>query len=283
MTGIISFIILHYMTIEDTVACVESIKEMNLQNRIRIVIVDNASPNNSGKELQKKYKMDSQIHIMLNEENVGFSRGNNLGCHYAKKIWNPSFFVVTNNDVIFTQKDFCERLSSEYKRKSFDVLGIDIFCPNKGIHQSPISQSIPNIKAVKKTILINKIMYTFFAVLYPLIKYYYKKLDYGGYNAKLYNTYQENVCIMGACIIFSDTYMAKREKPFYPETNFYYEEFLLSLWCKKNGATIVYQPDMKVVHNEGSATKQISSDYRKKIKFRIRNIIDSAEIFKGEL
>lgn len=283
MTGIISFIILHYMTIEDTTTCVESIKEMNLQNRIRIVIVDNASPNNSGKELQEKYKGDYQIHILLNGQNMGFSRGNNLGCHYAQKVWKPSFFVVTNNDVIFTQKDFCERLLKEYKRKPFDVLGVDIFCPNKGIHQSPIARSIPDIKAVNKTIFMNKVMLYFFMILYPLIKYYYKKIDVSGCNAYLYNTYQEDVCIMGACIIFSHNYMYKREKPFYPETNFYYEEFLLSLWCKKNGATIVYQPDMKVIHNEGSATKQISDDYGKKIKFRIRNIIDSAEIFKGEL
>lgn len=283
MAKMISFIILHYMVIEETLKCIDSIKQMEMQDKIKIVVVDNASPNHTGEELQKIYAQDSQVYIILNKDNVGFSKGNNIGCEFAKEKWNPLFYVVTNNDILFLQKDFYQRLLAEYEKKEFDVLGMDIFCPNKGVHQSPLAQYIPTKRAVKRTIFFNKIMLRFFWGLYPIIKSYYKKLDRGYQNAEKYNQFQENVCIMGACLVLTSKYIKNRKKAFYPETNFYYEEFLISLWNKENGGRIVYQPSIKVIHKEGAATKQISADYKKKIKFRIKNIISSAQIFLKEL
>lgn len=283
MTEIISFVILHYITTEETVACVESIKKLDMQEHIRIVIVDNASPNESGKILQQKYKNDLSIEVILNQENAGFSKGNNIGCLYAKQKWNPQFYVVTNNDIIFPQKDFCEKVFREYEKKEFSVMGMDIYCPTKAIHQSPLAKEVPKIQTVNKTILANKIMLKFFGILYPLIYLYYKRIDKRGFDAIDYNKYQENVCVMGACVILSGQYMDKRQTPFLPETRFYYEEFLLSLWCKIHKARVVYQPEIKVLHNEGAATKRISQRYREKVRFRIKNIVDSAEVYKKEL
>jgi len=283
MMEIISFIILHYIAIEETIACVDSIKKMKMQDNIKILIVDNASPNQSGKVLHDIYEKDAQVNVILNKENEGFSRGNNKGCLYAKMIWNPFFYVVTNNDVIFVQKDFVERLFEEYKKKKFDILGMDIYCPVKGIHQSPLAKCIPGMRDVNKTIIINKLMLRCFTLLFPVIRLYYKRIDLNGHDAINYDEYQENICVMGACIVLAKEYMERRERPFWPETRFYYEEFLLSLWCKNNDARIVYQPKIKVVHNEGISTKQISSCYMDKVKFRIENVVDSAEIFKAEL
>ena len=47
----IVFVVLHYLTIDDTIECVNSIKEKCKKGNFRIVIVDNASPNNSKNEL----------------------------------------------------------------------------------------------------------------------------------------------------------------------------------------------------------------------------------------
>ena len=53
MTGIISFIILHYVAIEETIICVDSIKKMQMQDQIKIVIVDNNSSDDSYQKLKK--------------------------------------------------------------------------------------------------------------------------------------------------------------------------------------------------------------------------------------
>ena len=51
------FIILHYLTIEDTIACVNSIKSLEINcEQVSIVIVDNASSNGTGKVISEKYK-----------------------------------------------------------------------------------------------------------------------------------------------------------------------------------------------------------------------------------
>ena len=63
-----AFVILHYYTVDDTVECVNSIKELeNYNNNVEIVIVDNASPNGSGKEIKEKYENDKKIHVILSE------------------------------------------------------------------------------------------------------------------------------------------------------------------------------------------------------------------------
>ena len=56
--GCICFVILHYNGIEDTEKCIQSIKELEGRQDIRIVIVDNASPNGTGQLLSHKYAHD---------------------------------------------------------------------------------------------------------------------------------------------------------------------------------------------------------------------------------
>ena len=202
---------------------------------------------------------------------------------YAKKKWNCDFYVITNNDIIFIQEDFYKRVYDEYRNKEFEVLGMDIYCPNKRIHQSPLGKLIPTTKIIKRTIMINKVMLYFFDFLYPIIYMYYKKIDGCGHNAIGYDKYQENVCVMGACMVLSTKYMNRREMPFWPETEFYYEEFLLSVWCRENNARLVYQPAIEVLHNEGTATKQARKKYKDRVKYRINCIINSAEVLKREL
>ncbi|HFU4371918.1 TPA: glycosyltransferase family 2 protein, partial [Streptococcus suis] len=67
----ICFIILHYMVKEETIKCVESILEREMDN-IQIIIVDNLSPNNSGQELFEYYKGNDIVDVLLNDENAGF-------------------------------------------------------------------------------------------------------------------------------------------------------------------------------------------------------------------
>lgn len=281
----ICFVVLHYITLQDTFRCIESIKKMDNQDRIRIVIVDNASPNGSGRELKSLYREDNHIHIMLNSDNVGYSKGNNMGCLYAKQRWNPEFYVVTNNDIVFIQMDFCDKIIREYQKSEYAVLGMDIYCDRKGIHQSPLIKTIPNKYRVYVTIILNTLVLKLLPlpIVSALIKNYFTKIEKKTTNALDYDQYQKNVCLMGACMVFSKKYMEKRKIVFWPETKFYYEEFLLSLWCKKNKEDMIYQPEIQVLHKEGSATNCIDSQYKKRLEFRISKIIESAKIYVKEL
>ena len=92
-----AFVILHYRAIEMTRTCVERIKA--LEGKSHIVIVDNASPNGTGRILEKEYDKEKMITVLLNQENGGFARGNNLGICWVCSHLKADFVVVLNNDV----------------------------------------------------------------------------------------------------------------------------------------------------------------------------------------
>lgn len=276
---IVAFVILHYNTIDVTINCVVSIMKLNGKHQSRIVIIDNASPNDTGKILAKKYQGDAMIDVLLRESNDGFSVGNNEGCAYAIKKWNPDFLVVANNDIEFCQNDFLIKIFEEYRRNPFAILGPDIYEPIQGVHQSPIRQNPPDKKEVNRTIILNQLMIWIYPLVYPIMKHYFHRMDMG-VQAEKYNTYQENVCLMGACMIYSREYMEVRDRIFEPETKFYYEEFIQTLWCLRNKKKIVYNPDIMVHHMEGKATHTIDGREKERIRFRMNNILHAARVYR---
>ena len=101
----ICYVILHYKNIVDTRKCINSLlKTMDLSSRI--VIVDNGSDDNSGKVLKNEFQNFPSVTVLILEDNIGFSKGNNKGYKFAKKNYNPDFIIIANNDVVFYQNNF---------------------------------------------------------------------------------------------------------------------------------------------------------------------------------
>ena len=109
---LIYFVVLHYQNIDDTINCLNSIKKMKKIDdiNIKIVLIDNKSPNNSGKVLKKMYENDPIIHTILLDENLGFSKANNIGYKYAKEN-KPDMIIVNNNDVFEYVQDETGKVS----------------------------------------------------------------------------------------------------------------------------------------------------------------------------
>ena len=163
------FLILHYNSIEVTRECIYSIKKLQQQERIEIVIVDNASPNGSGKELEEEYRQDRNIHVRLNSDNAGFSKGNNYGYEYIKSNINVQYLIVANNDIIFKQADFVDKLEQEYNQSQFDILGPDVWNPYLQVHQNPLDSSVRKKEEVNRTICFHQIALKCFGIVYPLL------------------------------------------------------------------------------------------------------------------
>lgn len=62
--NIICFVILHYNTIKETRNCVSGILALDHADNIRIVIVDNASPNQTGKQLASDYSLNENVDVI---------------------------------------------------------------------------------------------------------------------------------------------------------------------------------------------------------------------------
>lgn len=282
----IAFVILHYNALEYTKKCIESIKKLNRQQDIGIVVVDNASPNGSGNTLKELYKNDKQVKVLLEDENQGFSRGNNKGVLLARQAFNPDFYIVTNNDTEFVQPDMLDIIEKEYSHSHFGVMGPDVYVPEKNIHQSPMRENAPSQKEVKGTILLNKLFLTFYGLTANYMVHYFRK-NKAKNTAMDYKKYQQQVCLCGACLIFDAAYIGKHIKQnpkcpvFAPETNFYFEEYFIKNWCDANAVSIVYQPQIQVLHHDGVATDMSLADEKKAVRFIMENTVAAAKIYEN--
>ena len=129
----IGFCILHYLVKDVTINCVNSIMEKCKGENYAIVVVDNASNNNSGKELQKLYKSNNKVKVIINKNNLGFAKGNNVGFRYLKKL-GCEYIVMLNNDTLLLTDHFGEEIIKEWKKSKFDVMGPEIIDINDQIY-----------------------------------------------------------------------------------------------------------------------------------------------------
>lgn len=242
----ICFIVLHYGQHDVTEACVDSILNMKTVHELRVLIVDNDHYKAKNERFQKntQYK-DNRVDVLQMVEQSGFSKANNQGYMYAKNLWQPDYIVMTNNDITFVQEDFCDRIVSCYEKNNYAVLGPDIISEESGVHQNPIDVKGRNKWQVNYTILMNAIFYHFFFLVYPLLCVYNRCVT----EKKKQQNEPERVRRMqdivpcGACLIFSPVFVNKEKKAFVPETEFYYEEYILYERCKRNA----YQDRKSVV------------------------------------
>lgn len=276
-----AFLILHYLSIDDTLKCVDSIKKINYDN-YKIFIVDNGSSNNTGKDLLDKYKDEELVEVILSSDNLGFARGNNLGFKYIKDNYNPDFIVMINNDILINQNDFCNKIIDEFNNSNFSVLGPKIILPGNNICN--FDEKMLSLKKYKKDLkskkiqrFLNKCYLRYIYSIFNKIKnIFVKKVAFDK------NSRKEDVLLHGCCLIFSKKYIDKFDG-IDDRTFLYYEEQLLYIRLKKNNMLAVYNPEIEVFHNECSSTKKSAKDKRKRFDFVLNNEINSLNILIDEM
>jgi GT2 family glycosyltransferase len=254
----IGFVILNYNTWEMTIRCVESIFKTCKQN-YTIYIVDNGSINDSYHFLKEQYRNNKNVKV-INNENLGYAKGNNVGIRYAMKDGHD-IITITNNDVIFLDESIDHMFTFLEKSQNAAVLSPYILSPEGEL------QNLPSLKPIKP-------------------------LDYLLYNTKLSNfaslnkkrRYNQEYYLSGDSIRnepipiykFSGCcFMARREMfekigLFDENTFLYYEEDILCYKMNKSGYKAYFLPDSKIIHHHGLTTGK-------------DNLFVDTEMFKSEM
>lgn len=94
-----SIIIVTYNNLKCTQRCIESIFEKTAYFSYEIIIVDNNSTDNTRRYLLKLHDKHNNIKIILNKENLGFAKANNIGISEA----SGEYLIILNNDTVVTQ------------------------------------------------------------------------------------------------------------------------------------------------------------------------------------
>lgn len=282
----IAFIILHYMEKSATIKSIKAIEKKIDTPKYKIIIVDNASSNNTGKELQDDYSNNEKIVVLINQKNLGFAKGNNVGFGYAKKYFQPQYIVMLNNDVCLMENSLFSKLQKEFEMSRFAVLGPFIITKDGRCNINPVP-NIKNkreieerIKAIKRVLFVNK---------YSLLKWYtllsdfkkdilkLKKKSYSNSSSYNYLEKQYNVQLHGCFWVFSREYIDKFDG-LDDRTFLYMEEDILYKHMIENSMTTVYYPDIQVFHEEDVSTNVIVASEKEKIDFFYKNTLSSCKV-----
>ncbi len=273
MNTLVCYCILHYKNFEVTIECVNNILKNNNTENFRIVVVDNGSNNNTGERLKALYEKNEKIHIIINESNLGFARGNNISYDYAKCILKADIIVMMNSDIMicntFSAKKICEICKE----------GIDIIIPdiiNKiGNHQNPLRKNIPDRKeyliSMMKNIMI--ILGVQIPVAGKYIYFWYQKRINNRETRLVKKDFAFNwkdFVPHGSCIIFNKKWIEKEDFAFVPITFLYCEEEILYSYIKKNKYSMLFYPDLCVKHLEDASIDYAYKNGKEKLIFRLK-------------
>lgn len=268
----IAFIVLNYNNFEDTKKCIESLLVISKDTDNEIIVVDNASTDRSAYQLEVCFSGIQHISFVINEENYGFSKGNNIGCKFALTKFNVDFLCVINNDTYIKDMLFCKKLEKNYSNTLFDILAPCVWNQRKNYNQNPfycpcnINEVVNEMKIIKKGLKYLKLGIIPF---YLFSKFTRRKVT--------------GKSLSGAACIFSKKYFAKYEEVFIEKTFMYNEEAFLYQRILRDNLNLVFDNDIVIFHSDACSTRKIYNSKKKKWKFQNENILAADEILLNYL
>lgn len=123
--GRCEIVIVNYRTPDLVLRCVESIVKFGLSARDDIVVVDNASPDDSYERLSTFL---GDVRIIHSDRNAGFAAGVNLGVACCRK----DFVLVLNPDTYFEDRSAHLALYVLASDPKIAIAGLDLVYPQGG-------------------------------------------------------------------------------------------------------------------------------------------------------
>lgn len=272
------FVVLHYLVYEMTLRCAESL--LALPVPVRVVIVDNASPNDSGNRLREHFATFPRVTVLLNDRNEGFAKGNNVGFEFLKEHFRCRFITVLNNDVLIEDRDFAAKVEDIYRRDPFAVLGPDILNPVSGIHQNPSRLEAFSEQEVLS--MMGKFQDNLRNFHWKRFKWHVKCFFHPRFREKAAPVFHDKplkgVVLHGACYVFSEDFIRSRESCFNPGTFLYFEEYILHCECIREGLVVLYDPSVQVLHMEDVSTDAAFKRPAAKEKMKMRESLHSLKV-----
>ena len=233
----ISIIIVSWNVKDDLVNCLDSIYRNPPSQEYEIIVVDNASTDDTVATIKRQYK---NVLVIENLTNSGFSAANNLGIHKAR----GQYLFLLNPDTIVCENaiDVLAKTLDNYEDSG--GCGPRLFNPD-GSDQIAVG-SVPTFRAMLygKTILRSL----------GIFRSHYKSLKHLDFD---YETQKEMEQLSGAAVMVRNSVM--KEIGLMDEAFFmYYEDIDLFLRIRKARWKLLYVPTAKIIHAGGKSSDQVS-------------------------
>ena len=232
----LSVVIVNYQTFELTKNTINSVFEYEYPFSYEILVVDNASGDDSLAKLQDYFK--DKVKFIASAENKGFAAGNNQALRIAK----GKYVLLLNSDTIVWEKTL--ESIYDYMENHADVgaSGCRVLLENGELDKA-CKRSFPNVKN------------SFFRLFHIPTKS--KDNDYNLDNLPDGEIYEID-CLTGAFMFIRAD--ALKQIGFLDETFFMYgEDIDLCYRIKQAGWKIIYYGKSKITHFKGASSKKQKS------------------------
>jgi len=255
----LSIIIVSYNTAKITKNCIESIlKSVKDQINYEIIVVDNASTDNSLHEIQ-----DFKIRIIKNRDNIGFARANNQAVREAE----GRYILFLNSDVEVKKIDFKKLIDYLDDNKKVGALTVKVNLTSGEI--DPAShRGFPTLWR----------SFTYFSGL----EFIFGKLSlfknvFGGYHL-LDNDFTNihEIDSPSGAFFLTRKELFEEIKGFDEKFFMYGEDLDLAYRIKEKNYSVIYYPGFEVVHLKYQSGLQKDKKVARAIK---RHFYEAMEIF----
>lgn len=248
----ICVLILNYNGYKNTINCIDSLKK-SLYKNLRIIVIDNASTDDSIKYIKKSH---CDVDIIRTDKNRLFAGGMNYGVKQIKRTGNvPEYVLFLNNDIIINDRRMIRILAEKMEQLGASVAGPLI------IESGYPKRSMPSMS----------IAYTLYNnFMYPI-----------AYVQKILGNIFKSERIMKANAVSGSCFLVKFDDfsevgGFEEDRGLYYEEYYLADKLRKMNMKTIYVPITSVNHLAG---KTISAKF--KYKEKVEMLAEGYMIYKN--
>jgi GT2 family glycosyltransferase len=239
----LSIIIVSYNTKEFLKACIESIYKTTKNIKFEIIVVDNASTDDSVAETLKL--KTENLKIIENKENLGFSKANNIGVKQA----NGRYILFLNSDTVVYENTLGGMVKFMDEHVDVGAATCKLIMPNGQIDDAS-HRGFPT-------------PWNAFSHFSGLSKLFGKTRLFGGYNLgfKDFSKTHEIDALAGAFMLVRRK--AGVDANWWDEDYFFYgEDIEFCYMLKQAGWKIFYVPEFSVLHYKGvsGGLKKVSKD-----------------------
>jgi len=241
----LSIIIVTWNTADITLKCVQSIKKYLRNLSYEIIVVDNASTDDTVSRLNK----EGGVFVIKNQSNLGFGKGNNIGAKVAK----GEYLLFLNSDMELMDNKVTDMLSYLKSHPNIGLIGpkfLNADLSDQGSIWPP--QTISN--AFKE--------------------FWCDQRAYSKYVPKSQKPI-EVWSISGGALIIKKSLFEKNggwDKRYF----MYFEDLELCRQVRKLGYKIFYYPPCRLIHRHGASGKSIADTSN-----QWRRLIPSSKIYHG--